>query len=112
MRIKKLLSLVLCVVMVLSINAVAFASSSPTEPLIDPNDTENRVRSSTTVDSFSGAKEATEEDIQKWADVEKSAATKILLYLWQHGQPFPLSIIMGKQTYYSCGPASVRMGQG
>ncbi|MCX6655473.1 MAG: hypothetical protein NTY03_10185 [Candidatus Bathyarchaeota archaeon] len=114
-----LLFLTLCVVMVLSINAVAFASGPlteplpPTEPLIDPDDTGN-LTSSVTVNSPGGAREATEEQMKRWADVEKpnatgalsNSVTKGILAYWEPLSPF---YYYGQELGMSCGPASVRM---
>lgn len=109
-----LLFLTLCVVMVLSINAVAFAQDYPPEPLIDPDDTGIKVKSSVTVNSPGGAREATEEHMKRWADAEKPNATRALsssvtqgiLAYWEPLSPF---YYYGQELGMSCGPASVRM---
>ena len=111
MKTRKLLSLVLCVVMVLSMSAVASAASSRTEPVIDPTVSEKSICNSTDVGYFGGAKEATEEDMQIWADVEKptpaeDSSVAPLAATWEYLSPFTY---YGQEESYSCGPATVRM---
>mgnify|MGYP001160543023 FL=1 len=111
--IRRLLPLMLCTIMVLSSGLVAFAASSPTEPLIDHNDTEKKISDYSKAGSFGGLREATDEDMQRWNNVEKqlpkdtSSDPKIgAKASWTTLTPFTY---YGQLTNYSCGAASVRM---
>jgi hypothetical protein len=118
---KKILVLILTAIMILSINITVFALNLPYEPFVEKSSIEKKV-----IKPFAGAREATEEQMKKWANLEKQATQKQMQRWAKNEKQSSKNIVsnteigtlgtnlfpfwyFGQEENYSCGAACIRM---